>query len=87
MSKNFEGEKEVFADYMIWPWLERLEAVKLERNMDFGETKFQKLSAYIERMKQLPAVKKCLIPTEIHANFYKTMFSSDNPDYDLGIDF
>jgi hypothetical protein len=67
---------------MVWPWLERLDVIQKLKNFTIDKAKHAKLLAYIERMKQLPAVKECLISTEDHAAFYNGYLTGE-PDYDL----
>nr|AYN44538.1 glutathione S-transferase O1 [Brachionus koreanus] len=87
--KKFEnnylgGDKPAFVDYMVWPWIERLEFLKQKKNLDLNETRFPKLLAYIERMKQVPAVKETILSVEVYDKFFKS-YSGDEPDYDCGI--
>ena len=72
-------------DYMVWPWLERLEVLKIKRNLKLDEARFPKLNAYIKRMLEQPAVKEVFIPAEIHAKFYDGYLAGQVPDYDLGL--
>jgi len=80
------GDKPAMVDYMIWPWLERLSALKLMKNLELDAQRFPKLIAYVNRMLELPAVKEVLIPAEVHVNFYKGYVAGEQPDYDSGID-
>ena len=72
-------------DYMIWPWLERLEALKVMRDLDLNEKRLPKLTAYLKRMLVQPAVQKLLIPSEVHVKFYEGYLNGQGPDYDLGL--
>lgn len=78
-----KGDKPAFADYMIWPWLERLEVMKLVKGLKYDEC--SNLPGYIERMKQLPAVKATYIKPESHAKFYKSYMAGE-ADYDMPLD-
>lgn len=69
---------------MIWPWLERLEALEKLRNIQLELEKHPNLSGYIARMKQDPAVKESLISSDDHVEFYKSYISGE-PNYDAHI--
>ena len=71
-------------DYMIWPWIERLEFLEYAKKFVFDAQKFPKLRKYAENMRQLKAVKETEIAGEVLDKFFKTMASGE-PDYDLGI--
>jgi hypothetical protein len=74
---------------MVWPWIERFEFLQEKRGLKYNENDerlVSLLNGYIERMKQLPAVKETLISTEKHAAFFeKYMSGSDEVDYDIGL--
>nr|UOU03284.1 glutathione S-transferase omega 1 [Brachionus rubens] len=80
----YGGDKPAFVDYMVWPWIERLEYLQKAKNLDLNSTRFPKLTAYIERMKTQPAVKETILPVETLEKFFKS-YGSDEPDYDCGI--
>lgn len=67
---------------MIWPWLERIDALKIVKGVKLEKSEAPKLYEYIERMKQLPAVKAIFIKPETHAQFFKTNLAGA-PDYEL----
>lgn len=72
---------------MIWPFVERLEAVALMTNGQVGVTKekYPKLTAYMERMKQRPEVKAIYRTPEEHTAFFKSAFADGVPNYDIGL--
>lgn len=67
---------------MIWPWLERLEVMKLTRGFTLDKSQSPNLVGYIERMKQLPAVKATFVKPEVHAKFLES-YMTGKPDYSL----
>lgn len=82
------GKTTGFADFSIWPFLERFPAITLDPKTgvkEFPGTKYPKLTAYIERMKQQPEVQAVMKPLEIHAQFLKSAWVDEKPDYNLGI--
>nr|QUF59393.1 glutathione S-transferase GSTO1-2 [Brachionus angularis] len=81
----YGGSKPAFIDYMIWPWIQRLELLKMYKNVDLNRTRFGKLYDYIERMLQLPAVKQTLIPIEKINQFFNSFLSGQEPNYDNGL--
>jgi glutathione S-transferase len=83
----FAGKECGWIDYMIWPFIERLEAVALMTNGQVGVTKekYPKLAAYMERMKQRPEVKAIYRTPEEHASFFKSAFTDGVPNYDIGL--
>ena len=56
------GENPSMADYLIWPWIERLYLLT-------DLSKFPVLSAWCAAMSDLPAVKKDSYPAEWHKKF------------------
>lgn len=68
------GEKPGFADYMIWPWFERIQSMNDEK-LKIKSAKFDLLVAYIENMYKDPAVSQYLLPKDVMDKFhaeYKT---------------
>lgn len=64
------GKKPSFADYMVWPWMERIEVPKRLANIKFDQATENKLNAYIQRMLTQPGIKKNVMPIEKHLNFF-----------------
>lgn len=67
---------------MIWPWLERLPVLSRMKDVRVSESEYPKLIAYMERMKQLPAVKETYIDPENHFKFYKSYLVGE-ANYDM----
>ncbi len=78
----FKGTKEGMVDYMIWPWFERFPVLKDFGNFEFDCKKFPKLAAWIERMKQLPAVQEVIIKPETYLKFFQG-YLAGSVDYDF----
>lgn len=60
---------------MVWPFLERLEAVGILSNGKLTVTKqnYPKLVSYIERMKLRPEIKAVYCTTEEHVTYFQRM--------------
>jgi len=70
---------------MVWPWIERIDVFEDKKNFKVDSTKFPRLRAYIEAMKQLPAVKETIISREKHLYFINEFLARREPDYELGV--
>ena len=68
------------ADYLIWPWLERLYLLTDHFKTDLG--KFPVLSAWCAAMSDVPAVKECSYPAEWHKKFLEG-YSTGNAEAQL----
>jgi pyrimidodiazepine synthase len=75
------GDRACFADFMVWPWLERVDFLQQFNSVKINESLAAKLQNYINRMKALPAVAKCALPTSIYAKFYEG-YPGGNPNWD-----
>eukprot|EP00091_Calanus_sinicus_P012953 TRINITY_DN28909_c0_g1_i1.p1 TRINITY_DN28909_c0_g1~~TRINITY_DN28909_c0_g1_i1.p1 ORF type:complete len:133 (+),score=35.00 TRINITY_DN28909_c0_g1_i1:78-476(+) len=75
-----------YLDYMIWPWMERIEGFPLifpgESRLAYESSKFLLLNTWMSKMKTDPAVDEYILDTETHAEFFRTMVSG-SPNYDL----
>lgn len=71
---------------MVWPFLERLEAVAIMSNGKVAVTKdkYPKLSAYMDRMKSRPEVKAIYRTPEEHSAFFSSV-RNGSPNYDIGL--
>jgi hypothetical protein len=78
---SFIGSSPLYADFMIWPWLERIKYVKLYHGFVLAET-LENVAGYLERMEQIPAMAECLIEASDHHRFYESMISGE-PEYDF----
>ncbi|XP_037722162.1 pyrimidodiazepine synthase isoform X2 [Drosophila subpulchrella] len=74
----FGGEQTGILDYMIWPWCERLELLKLQRGKDYNYDE----TPWLERMKRDPAVMAFYMEAEVQAEFLRTR-SLGQPNYNL----
>ncbi len=79
------GETASYADYMVWPWLERLEYLQQHRSVKIAEAIADRLQAYVDRMRDVPAVKQVLLPTGTHAKFYEG-YITGNPNWDAHLE-
>ena len=76
----------MYADFMIWPWLERFEFLEKHRGVTFDKARLSNFLAYIERMKHVSACEKLSLSAEKHDQFYDSMLNKDQADYDIGIE-
>ncbi|CAB3220071.1 unnamed protein product [Arctia plantaginis] len=81
-TKFLDGSEPGYADYMIWPWFERLPAVN-DKMKELDETKYKVLLEYIANMWEDPVVKEYAVPKEIFQNFQKAYTLGNKPDYDV----
>nr|KAG5691303.1 hypothetical protein BaRGS_014002 [Batillaria attramentaria] len=71
-TKFFGGDQVAFIDYMLWPWLERVEVLtRCNPVVVVSATSFPRVHAWIQVMLTLPAVKECLFDVDTHMKFYK----------------
>ena len=54
-------------DFLIWPRFERLLATKSRVGVDLSQ--YPAVSAWIAAMSEVPAVKECRLPAELHVKF------------------
>ncbi|XP_060067079.1 glutathione S-transferase omega-1-like [Ylistrum balloti] len=82
----FGGDKPSMLDFFVWPWFERMAvmvAMMSEVN-PFPAEKFPKLTAWVEVMKTLPAVKETMFDTTTHLIFLQSN-AAGKPNYDIGL--
>ncbi|KFD48264.1 hypothetical protein M513_10841, partial [Trichuris suis] len=85
LSNSFLAGNEMgWPDLMIWPWLERMEAVTMysEGRLCVTCESFPRLYQYACRMQSVPEIRDVLIPTDMHLQFIKS-FVAGLPNYDL----
>jgi hypothetical protein len=76
----------MYADFMIWPWLERFDFLSKYRNFTLDESRLAKFGEYINRMRNVPACNKLAINAEHHEKFYESMLNSnEQAEYDHGL--
>ncbi|KAL9969296.1 hypothetical protein ACROYT_G021495 [Oculina patagonica] len=79
-SKFIGGETSSMADYLMWPWIERL--YKITELRERHVSKFPVLSAWCAAMTDVPAVKEDSYPAEWHKKFFEES-RTKNPDAQL----
>jgi len=82
----FCGKEPGWADYMAWPWVERLNAANAMFEGAVKLDKFPKLVAYIERMKARPEIQRVIKSDKAHAEFLSGAFATGKPNYDIECD-
>lgn len=84
-SKYFGGEKAGMLDYMIWPWMERLEAlsVYIGEKLKLDGKRFQKLVDWCAIMNLDDAVRKSVVTAEIYEKFWCSRQAGGRANYDL----
>ncbi|XP_045194100.2 glutathione S-transferase omega-1-like [Mercenaria mercenaria] len=82
----FGGKKVCMADFMLWPWFERLQVLNsVVPETTIKDSNFPRLASWIRHMYELPAVKKTMFDKDHHAHFMKSLKIDKNPDYDYGL--
>lgn len=80
----FGGDVPGMLDYMIWPWIERIDSYKIVAPEKFviPKDRYKKLSEWKKAMKEDEAVKVTYIEPEFHAQFVNS-FKAGNANYDI----
>lgn len=78
-----DGSEPGYADYMIWPWFERLRAFAHDERVRLEPSKYSLLLEYIDNMLKDSAVSQYLIPLEILAKFHEAYTKKERPNYEL----
>ncbi|XP_019615075.1 PREDICTED: glutathione S-transferase omega-1-like [Branchiostoma belcheri] len=81
----FSGDDVGALDYNLWPWFERVPMLKARAGVQMSAEKLPKLTAWMERMSDLPEVKACSFSPEIHDRYGKTLLAGRS-EYDLGLE-
>ena len=83
----FAGSEPDIVDFHFWPWFERIPMVFELNGLDLLPAKtFPKLTAWVDRMMQHPAVRATFLDAKLHAEFVKPYATNSLPNYDLGLD-
>jgi len=82
----FSGNECGFVDYMVWPFVERLEAVAVmtQGKVVVSKDRYPKMTAYVQRMMTRPEVKLAYRTPEEHMMFLRSM-KDKTPNYDLDL--
>ncbi|CAK1586070.1 unnamed protein product [Parnassius mnemosyne] len=83
-TKFFGGSEPGYADYMIWPWFERLIALQKKNDkLKFDAKEFKLLNEYINNMLNDSAVSRYLVPEDVLFKVFESYRLQEVPDYDL----
>lgn len=81
----FSGHKPGMLDYMIWPWCERADLLKLfGSHFTIKTDYYKKLMEWRTLMRDDPAVKKSYIDSATHIRYVQS-YRAGVPDYDMVI--
>nr|QLI62204.1 glutathione S-transferase 8 [Streltzoviella insularis] len=79
-----DGNEPGFADYMIWPWFERILALQDDDDRTrIDPQKFKLLTQYLNNMLQDPAVSQYLVSKEVLFKVLEGYKPGNTPNYDL----
>lgn len=80
----FHGKAPGMVDFMIWPWWERSDIIKVLRGDHFSipRDRFKRLLEWKSAMKENPAVQCSYLDTEVHAKYIQSR-QAGTPQYDL----
>ncbi|KAJ8713565.1 hypothetical protein PYW07_013935 [Mythimna separata] len=81
-TKFLDGELPGYADYMIWPWFERLHVNKSEV-AKLDEKKYKTVLTYIDNLGKDPAIAEYRLPDEALLTFQTAYINKVKPNYDL----
>ncbi|KAM7452296.1 Glutathione S-transferase omega-1 [Porites harrisoni] len=82
--KHLGGDKPGMGDFLMWPWFERLLVMQPLIGLDLSQ--FPAVSAWCAAMNEVPAVKECSYPAELHMKFYEGYKNGDPESQLVGID-
>jgi len=75
-----------YLDYMVWPWMERIETYEKvfegESSLAFEQQRYPSITAWMENMKDDPAVKEYMLTDEVHVAFVRSM-ATGSPNYNM----
>ncbi|XP_076677260.1 pyrimidodiazepine synthase [Andrena cerasifolii] len=80
----FSGKSPGMLDFMIWPWWERVDIIKVLRGDQFviPRDRFKRLLEWRSAMKENAAVQHSYLDTEVHAKYMQSRIAG-TPQYDL----
>ncbi|VEN48227.1 unnamed protein product [Callosobruchus maculatus] len=79
----YAGNKPGMLDFMIWPWCERADILKLFGNQHLlKREKYKKLMEWRRRMTEEPTVKRSMLDSDYHIKYLQS-YRAGMPDYDL----
>lgn len=80
----FGGDKPGMLDFMIWPWCERADVIRIIRGEQFiiPRERFLRLLKWRIAMKENPAVRDSFLDAEAHAKYIRSRIAG-TPQYDL----
>nr|XP_034196005.1 pyrimidodiazepine synthase-like isoform X2 [Osmia lignaria] len=80
----FHGNSPGMVDFMIWPWFERSDIIKVLRGDQFTipRDRFKRLMEWKSAMKENPAVQCSYLDTEVHAKYIQSR-QAGTPQYDF----
>ncbi|XP_072947172.1 glutathione S-transferase omega-1-like isoform X2 [Epargyreus clarus] len=82
-TKFLGGSEPGYADYMIWPWFERLrECEKIEDKCAIDPKQYKLLVEYINNMLEDPAVSQYLVPSQAFFNLLDSYREGKSVNYD-----
>ncbi|CAH2039501.1 unnamed protein product, partial [Iphiclides podalirius] len=83
-SKFFGGNEPGYADYMVWPWFERLLICQEKSDiLKLDDMEFELLNEYISNMLNDPAVSQYLVPKDVYIKLFESYSLGKVPNYDL----
>ncbi|KAJ0178207.1 hypothetical protein K1T71_006030 [Dendrolimus kikuchii] len=85
-TKFIDGNEPGYADYMIWPFFERLRMFDNNPRMRLDENKYPLLVEYLRNMLNDPVVSEYIIPLDILAKFLSAYTEGTKPQYDILIE-
>ncbi|XP_076622591.1 pyrimidodiazepine synthase [Colletes latitarsis] len=80
----FNGDSPGMLDFMIWPWWERSDMMRVLRGNQFviPHDRFKRLLEWRSAMKENSAVQNSYLDTEVHAKYMQSRLAG-TPQYDL----
>lgn len=82
-SKFLDGSEPGYADYMIWPWFERVLTYDKGHKCYIEPKTYILLREYLNHMLADPAVSQYVVPKEIFDKFHTAYSAGVKPDYDI----